>query len=193
MPEHTLKLRSFIAIDLSEPVSAELAEFQRELKKCGPDVRWTRPENIHLTLKFLGDIEKERADEIAEKLKGVCAGLSGFSLRISGTGVFPDRRSPRVLWAGVELNDEIIRLRKAVEDTAASLGFEREKRRFSPHLTLGRFRSSRCNKEVVEIIEASSEKMFGIIEVDSVLLMRSDLGPKGAKYTKIAEAILNSK
>lgn len=179
-------MRSFIAIELHETVKKILAEFQQEMKKCGPDVRWTRLDNIHLTLKFLGNIEEDKADTIAEKIKGACKGRSGFKIGITGTGVFPNDRSPRVLWAGIDLNDEIIALHEKIEDAMASVGFEREKRRFSPHLTLGRFRSPGGKQAALDKLDSYREKIFGIMDVNSVLLMRSDLGPGGAKYTKIA-------
>jgi 2'-5' RNA ligase len=185
-------LRSFIAIELPETVKKALAEFQQELGKCGADVRWIRSENIHLTLKFLGNIEEDKADIIAERLKGTCKGHSGFKVNISGTGVFPNKRSPRVLWAGISLNEEIVTLQEGIEDAMASLGFEREKRRFSPHLTLGRLRSSRGKQAVLDKMDAYRENIFGIMDVDSVLLMRSDLGPSGAKHTKIAVCDLKS-
>lgn len=180
-------MRSFLAIELPETIKKALAEFQQELKKCGSDVRLTRPENIHLTLKFLGNIEEDKADIIAEKIRVTCKGLSVFKLSISGTGVFPNNRAPRVLWAGIELNDEIKTLQEAIEEAMASLGFERENRRFSPHLTLGRFRSSSGKQAVLDKMDSYRENIFGIMDVNSVLLMRSDLGPGGAKYRKVAE------
>jgi 2'-5' RNA ligase len=186
-------LRSFIAIELPETVRSALAEFQQDLKKYGADVRWIKPENIHLTLKFLGNIEEDRVESIAEKIRGACGIHNGFELEISGTGVFPNKRSPRVLWAGVIINDTVMALHKGIEGGMGALGFEREKRRFSPHLTLGRFRSLRGKQAVLDIMDSCREKRFGIMDVNSVLLMRSDLSPKGAKYTKIAIFDLKSK
>jgi len=184
-------LRSFIAIELPETLKKALAEFQQELGECDPDVRWTRPEHIHLTLKFLGNIEEDKADIIAAKIKEICEGQPGFKLGILGTGVFPNNRLPRILWAGIELKDEIKALQAGIEEAMASLGFEREKRRFSPHLTLGRFRSPRGKQAVLDKMDSYRENIFGIMDVNSVLLMRSDLDPGGAKHTKIAEAYLD--
>ena len=183
-------MRSFIAIELPETLKKALADLQQELEKCGADVRWTRPENIHLTLKFLGNIEEDKADIIAEKITGTCKGQPDFELGISGVGVFPNKRSPRVLWAGIDLNDDILALQEGIEEAMAFLGFEREKRRFSPHLTLGRFRSSRGKQALLDEMDAYMENIFGLMDVNSVLLMRSDLEQSGARYTKIAEAYL---
>ncbi len=180
-------MRSFIAIDLNSPVRESLAELQKELEKCGADVRWVKPENIHLTLKFLGDIGEQTIDSIANTVERCCRRLNAFDLEISGVGVFPAIRSPRVLWAGISGGETPKELQREIEDGAASLGFKRENRRFVPHLTIGRFRSSGGKRTLTDKIEQHKNNKFGSVKVDSVIIMRSDLGPKGAKYTKIAE------
>ncbi len=179
-------MRSFIAIDLSSPVRESLAKLQTELKKCGADVRWVKPENIHLTLKFLGNIGEQTIDGIVKMVERCCKGLNIFDIEVSGVGVFPHVRAPRVLWAGISGDGALEELQRKIEDGAASLGFERENRRFAPHLTLGRFRSSAGKRTLTDKIEQYKDNKFGPVTVDSVMIMRSDLGPGGAKYTKVA-------
>lgn len=183
-------MRSFIAIELPETAKSALEELQREFKTCGADIRWVKPENIHLTLKFLGDIEEKTVAHITESIKGTCNKYMAFSLKLSGAGVFPNARSPRVLWVGLNGNETLTGLYREIDREMGSLGFERENRRFVPHLTLGRFRSSSGRGKLLERVEAYKESEFGFIDVNSVSLMRSDLGPAGAKYTRIAELYL---
>lgn len=183
-------MRSFIAIELPETVSAALAEFQQEFKKCGADVRWIKPDNIHLTLKFLGNIDEKNIDEIVKIIKEVCIKYNMFTLEVRGIGVFPNIKSPRVLWVGINGNGVLAELQREIEDGMASLGFESESRRFTPHLTLGRFRSSMGKKNLFDKIELHKNDSFGLIEVKSISLMRSDLNPAGARYTKIAGVFL---
>ncbi|MBI4697762.1 MAG: RNA 2',3'-cyclic phosphodiesterase [Nitrospirae bacterium] len=134
-------MRSFIAIELPEAVRYALSGIEEELKKSRADVRWVKPENIHLTLKFLGDVEEKNTEKITEILKDICRRFKPFALEIKGMGVFPHPRSPRVLWTGMDISDTLENLQKEIEDAMTSLGFEREDRRFTAHLTLGRFRS----------------------------------------------------
>lgn len=180
-------MRSFIAIDLDGPVRESLSRLQAELKSCGADVRWVKPENIHLTLKFLGDVGEETAGNIISALEKCCTGVKAFDIEVSGVGVFPDTKSPRVLWAGISGGGILGELQRKIEDAAAALGFKREKRKFVPHLTLGRFRSSRGKKIPADNIERHKHSKFGAVKVRSVTLMKSDLGPGGARYTRIAE------
>jgi len=180
-------LRSFIAIELPEAVISALSGFQQELKKGGADVRWTRPQGIHLTLKFLGNIADENTAGIIEATEGTCRKYPCFDLQIKGAGVFPNMKAPRVLWVGVSENTILEGLRKEVEDRMASLGFEKEDRKFSPHLTLGRFRSSYGKGPLLEEIELNKDREFGFINVRTISFMKSELSPAGAKYTRIAE------
>lgn len=169
-----------------------LLELQQDFKKCGADIRWVKPQGIHLTLKFLGEIEERKSESIIHVMKGACDRHRAFTLEISGAGVFPDIRSPRVLWAGIEHNEDLSGLQSDIESGLASLGFEKEKRKFRPHLTLGRFKSSKGKAALTDILEKKKDIKIGSVNVGALYLMRSDLGPAGAKYTRIAEVPLGN-
>ncbi|MBI5674500.1 MAG: RNA 2',3'-cyclic phosphodiesterase [Nitrospirae bacterium] len=179
-------LRSFIAIELPEKVKSAISELQQELKKRKADIRWVKPESIHLTLKFLGDTDEKILDRIVEAIKAACGGYGRFNLETKGVGVFPDMRAPRVLWLGISDNDSLTGLQKSIEDGLAKLGFSPEKRRFRPHLTIGRFKSSFGKEGLYDKIEELKDISLGLIEVQSIFLIKSELNPSGAKYTKIA-------
>jgi 2'-5' RNA ligase len=188
-------IRSFIAIELSPDILRRVSRLQERIKADMPPglLRWTRPEGIHLTLKFLGDVQADRLEAIAEALRAACLPHAPFSLSIGGMGVFPNPRRPRVLWIGVdEPAGVLIRLQRDVEQTVAPLGFPTERRRFSPHLTLGRVKRGRRPAELEALgqyAERASVRV-GEMEVHAVHLMRSDLRPSGAVYTALAEVAL---
>jgi len=183
-------LRSFIAIELPEAVKSALSEFQQELNKCGADVRWVNPLNVHLTLKFLGEINEKDVCRIIKAVEGTCRKYTSFYLEIAGAGVFPNKRSPRVLWVGINGNGTFTALQQEIEDTMAFMGFEKENRKFVPHLTLGRFRSLIGKEALLDKIELHQATKFGAIDVKTVSFMKSDLGPAGAKHTRVAEIFL---
>ena len=179
-------MRSFIAIELPEGVKSAISELQQEFKKCKADIRWVKPDNIHLTLKFLGDTDEKIFDSIVEATKEACIVYKEFALEIKGVGVFPNMRAPRVLWVGISDNDSLSGLQKSVEDGLIKLGFSPEKRRFRPHLTLGRFKSSSGKEGLYDKIEEHKNLKLGSIEVKSIFLIKSELTPSGSEYTKIA-------
>jgi 2'-5' RNA ligase len=183
-------LRSFVAIELPVSMQSVLSDIQRDFKKSGADIRWVRPENIHLTLKFLGTIEESMVRKITDILQKSSGDYSTFTLTLSGAGAFPNARSPRVVWVGTEGNDMLVDLQRTIEEGLAFLGFERERRKFAAHLTLGRFKSARGKHAMMETLETYKERELGSFEVGSISLMKSDLGPAGAKYTRIAEVRL---
>jgi 2'-5' RNA ligase len=185
-------LRCFIAIELPEEVISHLAGLQQSLKKSRADVRWVNINNIHLTLKFLGDIEETSVNSIIRAIRGTCKNHKSINIDIRGIGTFPAGRSPRVLWAGVGNNGELLHLQKEIDKEMASLGFAPEKRGFSPHLTLGRFRSSRGRDELMATIDMITHDSFGQFDVRSVYLIKSDLKPSGAVYSRIAEFPLDA-
>jgi 2'-5' RNA ligase len=184
-------LRSFIAIELPLAIRSALAELQQELKMCNADIRWVKPDNIHLTLKFLGEVKEGRIDGIVKGNRDVCGRYGRLRLEVRGLGVFPNRRSPRVLWVDVTGDGMLAGLQRDIEGAMALEGFKKEKRGYTPHLTMGRFRSLREKDHLFERIDQLSDNSLGFMDVKSVALMRSDLGPAGAEYTRIAELPLS--
>jgi 2'-5' RNA ligase len=185
-------LRCFIAIEIPGAIRDALADLQMELRECNADIRWVKPDNIHLTLRFLGDVGEHRLDGIVSALAKVSGRYEQFSLQVKGLGLFPNMRSPRVLWSDVIDEGSLAQLQDETEAAMAAIGFIPEKRRFSPHLTLGRFRSAGGKDCINKGIDAHRNEGLGYMDVTSVVLMKSDLTPRGAKYSKISEAFLRS-
>jgi 2'-5' RNA ligase len=185
-------IRSFVAIELPDDARQALADLQQDLKAQAPPkaVRWTRPESIHLTLQFLGDVAPNQVEAIAAALRGVCAGRTPFSFQLREVGVFPNPNRPRVVWAGIaELSGALAALQKQVSQALVPLGFEPEKRGFTPHLTLGRAARNASRQELAELgdlITRFDVGVVGQVTVDHITLMKSDLKPSGAVYTPLA-------
>ncbi len=190
------RIRTFIAIELDESIKDELTKLQEQLKGKAPQgsVRWVRPGGIHLTLKFLGNVPADQIEEIARALQKSCQGFAPFSLSCGGLGCFPNLKRPRVVWVGIqEETGTLAQLHKAIEENVAPLGYPPEKRKFSPHLTLGRVQKrvgSGDRRRLGELVETLEIGTLGQMEVRSVNLMRSDLRPGGAVYTRLAEVKL---
>ena len=181
-------MRCFIAIELPEAVKSTLSGIEEELKKSKADVRWIKPDNIHLTLKFFGNIEEKKTEKIIEIMESICNQYAPFTIEIKGMGTFPNIKSPRVLWVGIEGNDTLKTLQKEIENKMESIGFEREDRAFTAHLTLGRFRSSIEKEGLLKAVKLHEKDTFvGSINVQSLSLIRSDLHPEGARYSKIID------
>ena len=178
-------MRAFIAIDLPEGIRAALSRQQAEFRAVSPDARWTRPEGIHLTLKFLGEIPDDKAGAVTEALLG-CAPIPRFSVEVCDFGFFPDARRPKVFWAGVKAPPDLLKLAEAVEGAMEKLGFAREQRAYSPHLTLARFKIPRPQPALKALVEQLKEKSLGQFEVSEFFLFESRLHPHGAEYRKVA-------
>jgi 2'-5' RNA ligase len=180
-----MDLRCFISIELPEALKGEIASLTEDLRDAGADARWIKAENLHLTLKFLGNIPEETLPGIEESLKKAVRTHMRFKLRFSGAGVFPGRKRPRVVWIGIQDSDRLVGLQQDVESSMAELGFEAEGRPYSPHLTLGRLKSPRRRDVLLEELDVLSEEEFGEVEVTEVALMRSTLRPTGAEYSRL--------
>ncbi len=161
------------------------------LRGVAREVAWVAPENLHLTLKFLGQVEEARLAPLAMALQAAAAGLPAFDASVAGLGAFPSATRPRVVWAGVrEGAGTTTALAERVERACAGLGLAPETRPFSPHITLGRVRVPRRNPRLTDLLAAGAGEEFGRIRVGSLVLMESRLSPQGARYGERARASL---
>lgn len=182
-------MRTFIAIPLTEQTHQELARLQDNLYKSGADVKWVVSSNIHLTLKFLGEVDDEQVEKVKASLAGIVKQHRPFNIRLAKIGAFPKISSPRVVWVGIDEGyEECKALAKSIEDAMGKLGFEKEERAFSPHLTLGRVRSSKNKAQLIACIEKEKDFAFhDKVSVDKVMLFASTLTPKGSIYTPLKD------
>lgn len=178
-----MTIRCFISVNLPDDAKAAINSIVTELKKTGADVKWVNAENIHLTLKFLGDTDEQLIPRISDALCKKLSHYKAFYIKIADAGCFPSEKRPRVVWIGIEDSETLADIQKDVDDVLTDFGFSYEARSFSPHLTIGRVRSP---KKVVELMDRFAEfrgKAFGRVEVNAVHIMRSELKPAGAEYS----------
>lgn len=188
-------IRVFIALQISQVATQALAEVTARLSAAVPrGVRWVDPESVHLTLKFLGNIDPGLTGQVLEAVRRAGQGSFPFRLHLSGLGAFPNQRQPRVLWTGVAGDlDELAGLQGKMEDAIAQLGFPRDRRPFSPHLTIGRVRdgvSGELRRQIGDAVAAASLEPTDSWLVESVHLMRSTITPGGAVYASLGSARL---
>jgi 2'-5' RNA ligase len=186
-------IRAFIALELPDAARRTLVDLQARLQGELSQVRWVRPEGIHLTLKFLGDIPEAQVDPIGQALAATTQGQPPLKLGLKGLGVFPGVRKARVVWAGLEGETAaLIALQRSVDAALEALGLPRERRRFKAHLTLGRFKKSPPAPDLVAVLERCSEYGPCALTLDRVVLYRSELRPQGARYTHLRHASLDA-
>ena len=189
-------MRAFIAIDIPESVRGALGQMQAKIQTSlahsdiakrnrESDIRWNRPEGIHLTLKFLGEISEAQVKQVADDLAAVQP-FKKFPIEVKGFGFFPGPARPRVFWAGVEAPPDLAQLAGQIEDHLEKLGFPREPRNFNPHLTLARFKDSRPHPSLRALVEQQGNPSFGLFEPAEFFLFESKLSPRGADYRKVA-------
>jgi 2'-5' RNA ligase len=175
-------MRTFVAIPLPENTKSTLSLMQASLKSTGADVRWASTSSIHMTLKFLGEIDPPALPRLTCCLAAAAAGESPFSLVVGGLGAFPNLRNPRVVWCGLEGElDRLMALQAKVEAGCSKLGFPPEERSFSPHLTLGRVKGSRNLAALGDCIRAGSP-LRADLRVEVLNIYKSTLTPSGAIY-----------
>ncbi len=180
-------IRTFLAFDLENPdVKNKLTQAQALAAQTGADLKLVEPENIHITVRFLGDIQPSMVDKIHEEMKQVQ--FLPFNARISGLGVFPDLRFPRVLWAGItEGADQLRSVFSQIEPRLRALGFAPDSKGFSPHLTIARVRSSRNKAQLAEFVKKNTKLDFGTVNAQCLRLKRSELKPTGPVYSTLRE------
>lgn len=188
-------IRAFIAIDLSAEIQQRLNEvlnnYQAILDRI--PVRWIPVTNIHLTLKFLGEVSLSNLNLLTDMIQAEISNHHQFEISVGSSGAFPNNRQPRIIWVGVEAPQELTQIQAGIEAATARLGYAREERAFSPHLTLGRV-SRNASMQDMKAISHTIEKVrvgfLGATNIEKVHLYRSDLRPSGAVYTHIFSASL---
>jgi 2'-5' RNA ligase len=188
--------RVFVAILLPGDIRRELEAAQSALRRAWPGnkARWTHPDRLHLTIKFLGDVEATRVDSLVSELGRTCDGAAAFPLRLDGIGVFPNFRSPRVIWAGVrDTNGALKDLQGRVESALGAFSRETREAEFSGHITLGRIRElDRAGAVALEKAGPAAAELLGRTwEVHAVHVVRSELASGGPHYTALAAVELN--
>jgi RNA 2',3'-cyclic 3'-phosphodiesterase len=187
-------IRSFIAIELPGTLQQKLDEIMISLKEPRTStVRWVPAHNIHLTIKFLGDVSPANMEILMKMLKAEVSQQHVFTLNISGVGAFPTPHRPRVLWVGVTAPPQLASLVRLVEAETEKLGYGPEDRPFSPHLTLGRVSQNATPDQVHQVAEALSGLKVGDLgtaEVRELVLFKSDLRSSGAEYTALLKVPL---
>lgn len=185
-----MMLRSFIAVEIPAELQRAIASHTAALQKALPKplIRWVPPQNVHLTLKFLGDVSPANLERLAEALKVEAAVHEPFPISLGGLGAFPSARRARVIWIGLDAPADLGALQRGVEAAAARLGYGPEERPFSPHLTIGRVGQSASASDQQRIraaLEATTIGALGTARVDAVHIFKSDLQPSGAVYTRL--------
>jgi len=180
-------IRSFIAFDIdSESVLKRMTEVQTMLTKTGADLKLVEPKNIHMTLRFLGNITPNTVEKIFEEMKKIQ--FVPFDVRLRGVGAFPNPRYPRVVWAGITQGaDQLRSIFEQLEPKLLRLGFAPDPKGFSPHLTIARVRSGRNRVELAEYLSENENFEFGVIGAKCLRLKRSDLTPRGPIYSTLKE------
>ena len=181
-------MRTFIAFELSSAIKEELGRLKQEIKKVDADVKWSHPDNIHLTLKFLGNVEEEKIEQIKNILNEISSVEKPFEITLFKLGAFPSLDYPKVLWVGIDKNcSEVERIAKTLEDSLEKIGFEKEEKSFSAHLTLGRIKSGKNKAKLKEKLISSPVESRSS-EIKGMTLFKSELTPKGPIYNSLHEA-----
>lgn len=184
-------MRLFIAVNVDPALRPALAAIQGKLKATRAPVSWVKPENLHFTLKFLGEVSEAHLPPLRDAIRRTGVGVRPFSLSLAGVGRFPPKGRPRVIWVGVEQGaDEMEKLRERIDEILLPLGFPREDRPFRPHLTLGRVKSGGRLDPLADGLRSAAVDRVGQMEVERVELMQSQLHPAGAIYTSLEGVVL---
>ena len=188
-------LRAFLASELPATLQDSIHSATADLREALGDglIRWVPAHNVHLTLKFLGDVSASSLELIKQMMITEASQFAAFDLQVDGLGCYPNPRRPRVLWVGLTAPAELASLQRAIEAATSRLGYESEEREFSPHLTIGRVRQNVSSGDVHKIrtaIENCRIGLLGSTRIDAIHLYKSELRPEGSIYTKLFSAPL---
>nr|MDO8100345.1 RNA 2',3'-cyclic phosphodiesterase [Candidatus Njordarchaeota archaeon] len=180
------KIRAFIAVELDPQLLQKVLQLQQEILAVGADMKAVEAENIHFTLKFLGEIPPYTVNEVIARMDKL--DYKSFTIEIAGTGCFPTPRNPRVIWIGVTSGrDEFAKVAKQLENYLREIGFRPEGERFTPHLTIGRVRSGRNRADLIQKLNETLDVEVGKMIVNTIKLKKSMLTPRGPIYTTLHE------
>ncbi len=174
-------MRLFVALEISAAVRENLAALIRELRPLAPQARWARAENLHVTLKFIGEVAPAKLDALQRALSSV-RGEGPIAMDFRGLGFFPDERRPRVFWVGIVAGPALARLAREIEGRLEPLGIPRDPRAFSPHLTLARFQPPGRSERLRSAIQENATREFGSLHTNQLHLIESKLKSSGAEY-----------
>jgi 2'-5' RNA ligase len=178
-------MRTFVAVEMPQSVREQFRDVEARLRQAEAHVKWVEPHNIHLTLKFLGDVAEDQLPSVFQAVAEGAQGLAPLQVRLSRLGAFPNLRRPRVVWIGVDQGKEaLLQLQGRMEEAMARRNFPREDRPFSPHLTIGRVKSERGLEDLIDIIRATPFETESF-EIDELVAMESTLTPDGPIYTPL--------
>lgn len=175
------QLRAFLAIDVDEDLKAKMYKIIKQFKKIDANIKYVDLENLHLTLKFFGDIDTEGIDLLSSKIESVVSNFDNFTVKIKGCGAFPNTKRIKVIWLGIDEDEIVKKLHDELDKEFVKLGFDKDKK-FSSHLTIGRMRNAKGKDKVKSTIEEFSEVEIGEMTVDKIVLKKSTLTPHGPIY-----------
>lgn len=185
------RIRTFVAVDIGKAIRDRAAALQESLARAGVEFKWTERDNLHITLLFLGEVEDKKVPAVCRLVADAAQGLHPFTASVEGVGCFPNPRRPRILWVGVgDGAQSLCALHDALEAPLEGLGFRREERRYTPHITLGRVRAEGPADLVAKALTRHTGWKGGETLVREALVMASELGPQAPKYTVLGRAPL---
>lgn len=185
-------IRTFVAVLIAQELKAKIASVQEQLKKLAPDVKWVKPELLHVTLKFLGNVSEDALEQVFAAVDEAAAGHGPFDLSFAGVGAFPNPRKARVVWVGIDQGkDDIKALVETVDKKLAELGYPKEERAFKAHVTIGRVKDNgKVSEAFVRGIEDIDAGDLGSQRVEAITVMQSDLQREGPVYSPMSESKL---
>ncbi len=184
-------VRAFIACSLDEATKESIRELTARLKKIDSGIKWVRPEAMHLTLRFLGNMDKDDVELAGEAMEETAAGLSPVQVVVAGHGTFPPGKKPRVVWLGLKKGgDELYSIYERLEESLQAKGLGPADKAFKPHLTLGRVKSPKGVNRMLKELEEVGDRVIGEFTAGEITLFKSELRPSGAVYTELKKAKL---